>query len=55
MVHLADASSHNEIILIKTVDTDVVGQSVAAMVHCPITELWVLFGAGKHFPFMPCM
>ena len=38
---------------IRTVDTDVVVLAITSAQRLGITELWVAFGAGKHFRFLP--
>lgn len=40
-------------ILIRTVDTDVVVLAVACQQHIKAKELWVAFGTGKHFRYIP--
>ncbi len=39
---------------IRTVDTDVVVLAVASAQRLNIPELWIAFGAGKHFRFLAC-
>ena len=54
ILHLADAVSKDfQKILLRTVDTDVVVLSVAAAAKLDIQELWVAFGTGKNFKYMP--
>ena len=38
---------------IRTVDTDVVVLAVASAQRLNITELWIAFGAGKYFRYLP--
>ena len=38
---------------IRTVDTDVVVLAVASAQRLNITELWIAFGAGKNFRYLP--
>ena len=38
---------------IRTVDTDVVVLAITSAQRLGITELWIAFGAGKHFRFLP--
>lgn len=40
-------------IIIRTVDTDFVIFAVVAFQSFPIDELWVAFGAGKHYRYIP--
>ena len=54
ILHLADAVSKDfQKILLRTVDTDVVVLSVAAAATLDIQALWVAFGTGKNFRYMP--
>ena len=54
ILHLTDAVSKGfQKILLRTVDTDVVVLSVAAAAKFDIQELWVAFGTGKNFRYMP--
>ncbi len=39
--------------LIRTVDTDVVVLAVAAVVQTEVTELWIAFGTGSNFRYIP--
>ena len=54
ILHLQDAVNvgYNKVIL-RTVDTDVVVLAVAATVEIDIQELWVAFGTGRHFRYIP--
>ena len=54
VLHLADAAKkgYNKILL-RTVDTDVVVLSVAAFAKLEIQELWIAFGTGKNFRYIP--
>ena len=54
MVHVADAvtKGHTSIV-IRTVDTDVVVLAVAAVYKLKLQELWIAFGTGKYFKFLP--
>ncbi|KAK0044996.1 Pinin [Biomphalaria pfeifferi] len=52
MLHLAHAAEHCRRILIRTVDTDVVVLSVAAMTRHPHLQLWIAMGAGKDFRYI---
>ena len=54
ILHLANAVSKEfQKILLRTVDTDVVVLSVATAAKLDIQELWVAFGTGKNFRYMP--
>ena len=53
IVHLAHASSIHKKRMIKTVDTDVVVLAVTAVVIHNLEELWVAFGTGVHFRYIP--
>ena len=56
MLHLADAVKQGyTTVAIRTVDTDVVVLAVAAVqqLHNNITELWIKFGTGKNFRYLP--
>ena len=54
MVHVADAvmQGFNKI-LVRTVDTDVVVIAVAALQQIGNMELWIAFGSGKDFHYIP--
>lgn len=54
ILHLADAVNEGfQKILLRTVDTDVVVLAVAATAKIDIQELWVAFGTGQHFRYIP--
>ncbi|KAG0721106.1 hypothetical protein GWK47_047115 [Chionoecetes opilio] len=54
MIHLADAVRDGfQKILLRTVDTDIVVLAVAATTKLKIQELWVAFGTGQHFRYIP--
>ena len=40
-------------IFIRTVDTDVVVLVVSTVQHLSVDEIWIAFGAGKHFRYLP--
>ena len=40
-------------ILIRTVDTDVVMLAVSRVQHLSVDEIWIPFGTGKHFRYLP--
>jgi len=53
ILHLADAVNKGlKKISVHTVDTDVVVLSVAAIKLC-VEELWIAFGVGKKFRYIP--
>ena len=54
LLHLEDAvkQGYNKV-SIRTVDTDVVVLAVASAQRLNITELWIAFGAGKNFRYLP--
>ena len=54
VLHLADAAKNGyNKILLRTIDTDVVVLSVAAFAKLEIQELWIAFGTGKNFRYIP--
>ena len=54
IVHYVDAlkRGHSKI-MIRTVDTDVVVLSIAAFALYPADELWIAFGTGAHYRYLP--
>ncbi len=54
LLHLEDTvrQQYNKV-SIRTVDTDVVVLAITSAQRLGITELWIAFGAGKHFRFLP--
>jgi hypothetical protein len=54
MVHVADAvlRGFNKF-LVRTVDTDVVVLAVAAVQELGLIEIWIAFGTGKDFRYVP--
>ena len=54
LLHLEDAlkRGYNKV-SIRTVDTDVVVLAVTSAQRLNITELWIAFGAGKNFRYLP--
>ena len=54
LLHLEDAvkQGYNKV-SIRTVDTNVVVLAVASAQRLNITELWIAFGAGKNFRYLP--
>lgn len=54
LLHVYDCvrKGHSSV-LIRTVDTDVVVLAIAAVRKMPIKHLWVAFGTGAHFRFIP--
>ena len=56
MLHVADAvKSGIQKIMIRTVDTDVVVIAVSAVHKLNITSLWMAFGVGKNFRYIPVL
>lgn len=54
MVHVADAIKMGfQKILVRTVDTDVVVLAVAVLSELGSAELWIAFGTGKNFRYIP--
>jgi len=55
MVHVQDASRQYNTVLIRTVDSDVVVLAVFVFpqLTIPLAALWIAFGTGKHFHFIP--
>ena len=57
MVHVADAIMLMMLgfqrILVRTVDTDVVVLEVAVLPQLGRAELWIAFGTGKNFCYIP--
>jgi hypothetical protein len=53
-LHLEDAVKQGySKVTVRTVDTDVVVLGVTSAHRLNITELWIAFGTGKHFRFLP--
>ena len=54
ILHLQDAVNvgYKKVIL-RAVDTDVVVLAVTETVEIDIQELWVVFGSGRHFRYIP--
>ena len=54
LLHVAHATKHgHQKVSIWTVDTDVIVLAVAQIQHLQISELWIEFGVGKHYHFIP--
>ena len=53
ILHLQDAVKVGYKVILRTVDTDVVVLAVTATVEIDIQELWVAFGRGRHFRYIP--
>lgn len=54
MVHINDAVSGGHTrIMVRTADTDVVVITVSIMHHLNLPEIWIAFGVGKHFRYIP--
>ena len=53
-LHMADAVKKGyRKLLVRTVDTDVVVVAIATLNRTKPDELWVAFGTGGHFLFIP--
>ena len=53
-LHVADAVKNGyRKLLVRTVDTEVVVVAIATLNRTKPDELWVAFGTGGHFPFIP--
>ena len=53
-LHVVDmARAEHELIAIRTVDSDVVILATAMFHHLNIKELWILFGSGKSYRYLP--
>ena len=54
IVHLADALRDGfHKIMLRSSDTDVVVLAVAAVARMNVQELWIAFGTGKNFRYIP--
>ena len=54
MLHAYHASqSGYRKVLIRTVDTDVVVLAVSRLQDLNVDEIWIAFGTGKHFRYLP--
>lgn len=53
ILHLAQGASIHKKAMFRTVDTDVVVLSVAAVIDHGLEELWVAFGSGVNFRYIP--
>ena len=53
-IHVKHASTRGlKKVLIRTVDTDVVVLAIAYAKHLALQELWIAFGVGNHFRYLP--
>ena len=52
-LHVHDAALQHHRVLIRSVDTDVFVLAVAQMQRIPDKELWLAFGTGKQFRYLP--
>ena len=53
-LHVADAVKKGYMkLLVRTIDTDIVVAAIATLNRTKPEELWVAFGTGKHFRFIP--
>jgi len=56
LLHLEDALKHGyNKVSVRTVDTDVVVLAVISAQRLNNTELWIAFGAGKNFRYLPAL
>lgn len=54
LLHAADAGKCGFTkVMLRTVDTDVLVIAIATFHELALSELWIAFGVGKHFRFMP--
>ena len=54
ILHVVDEVNNGyQKVLQRTVDTDIVVLVVAAATNIDIQELWIAFGTGKHFRYIP--
>ena len=54
LLHIADAVRQGcHKIVLRTVDTDVMVLSLAAMPRLHLEHLWVAFGTGQYFKYLP--
>ena len=53
-LHVADAVKKGYMkLLVRTIDTDIVVVAIATLNRTKPEELWVAFGIGEHFRFIP--
>ena len=53
MLHVKDSAvCGHQSIMIRTIDTDVAVLAISIFHNVPVTELWMAFGAGKHFRYI---
>ena len=54
LLHTADCAKHGHTrIMLRTVDTDVIVIAIAMFQHVALAELWIAFGMGKYFRYIP--
>ena len=54
VIHVKHASARGlKKVLIRTVDTDVVVLAIAYAKYLELQELWIAFGVGNHFRYLP--
>ena len=54
LLHVAHATKHvHQRVSIRTVDTDIVVLAITQFQHLHISELWIEFGIGKQYRFIP--
>lgn len=54
LLHVAHATKHgHQRVSIRTVDTDIVVLAITQFQHLHISKLWIEFGIGKQYRFIP--
>ena len=54
LLHVADCAKRGHTgIMLRTVDTDVIVIAIAMFHHVAVRELWIAFGMGKYFRYIP--
>ena len=54
LLHVQDCAKKGiDRVMIRTTDTDVVVLAIANMYTIPVSEIWVAFGVGKNFRYIP--
>ena len=52
-LHVQDCSRSGSRVMIRSADTDVIVLAVANFRRLPVQEIWIAFGVGKHFRYLP--
>ena len=52
-LHVQDCSRSGSRVMIRSTDTDVIVLAVANFRRLPVQEIWIAFGVGKHFRYLP--